>query len=95
MFDDVIDDMISNTKLHPIVTELNIRGQKLNISSVFITQSYFPVLKDVSLNTIHFLIMKILNKKELHQHVLDYSSNVDFKDFLGLYRKFTAKNIHF
>ena len=54
MFDDVIADMIQNKKLDSIVTELFIRGRKLNISLVFITQSYFKVPKDVRLNTTHF-----------------------------------------
>ena len=67
VFDDMIADMINNKKLNSIVTELFIRGRKLNISLVFITQSYFKVPKDVRLNTTHFFIMKILNKRELQQ----------------------------
>ena len=63
VFDDMSADMISNNKLNPIVTELFIRGRKLNISIVFITQSYFKVPKDVRLNSTHFFIMKIPNKK--------------------------------
>ena len=59
VFDDMIADMINNKKLNSIVTELFIRGRKINISLVFITQSYFKVPKDVRLNTTHFLIMKI------------------------------------
>ena len=54
VFDDTIADMINNKKLNPIVTELFIRGRKLNISIVFITQSYFKVSKDVRLNSTHF-----------------------------------------
>ena len=65
LFDDMIADMINNKKLNSIITELFIRGRKLNISLVFITQSYFKVPKDVRLNSTHFFIMKILNKKEL------------------------------
>ena len=57
--------MINNKKLDSIVTELFIRGRKLNISIVFITQSYFEVPKDVRLNSTHFFIMKIPNKREL------------------------------
>ena len=64
-FDDMIADMINNKKLYSIVTDLFIRDRKLNISLVFITQSYFKVPKDVRLNSTHFFIMKILNKKEL------------------------------
>ena len=69
IFDDMIADMINNNKLNPIVTELFIRGRKLNISIVFITQSYFKVPKDVRLNFTHFFIMKIPNNntnKRLH-----------------------------
>ena len=74
VFDDMIADMINNKKLNSIVTELFIRGRKLNISIVFITQSYFKVPKDVRLNSTHFFIMKILNKRELQQIALDHSS---------------------
>ena len=63
VFDDMIADMISNNKLNPIVTELFITGRKLNISIVFITQSYFKVPKDVRLNSTHFFIMKFLIKE--------------------------------
>ena len=65
VFDDMIADMIHNKKLNSIVTELFIRGRKLNISLVFITQSYFKFPKDVRLNTTHFFIAKIPNKGEL------------------------------
>ena len=65
VFDDMIADMINNIKLNPVVTELFIRGRKLNISIIFITQSYFKVPKDVILNSTHFFIMKIPNKREL------------------------------
>ena len=58
VFDDMIADMINNKKLNSIVTELFIRGRKLNISLVFITQSYFKVPKDIRLNTTHFLSQK-------------------------------------
>ena len=67
VFDDIIADMINTKKLNSIVTELFIRGRKLNVSFVFITQSYFKVPKDARLNSTHFFIMKIPNKKELQQ----------------------------
>ena len=63
VFDDMIADMVNNKKLNPIVTELLIRGRKLNISIVFITQSYFELPKDVRLNSTHFFIMKPPNKR--------------------------------
>ena len=84
-FDDMIADMINNKKLNPIVTELFIKGRKLNISLVFITQSYFKVPKDVRLNSTHFFIMKIPNKRELQQIGLNHSSDIDFKDFLKIF----------
>ena len=65
VFDDMTADMINNKKLNPKITELFIRGRKLNLSIVFITQSHFKVPKDVRLNTTHFFIMKIINKREL------------------------------
>ena len=68
VFDDMIANMISNKKLNPIVTELFIRGRKLNISIVFITNSYFKVPKKVRLNTAHFFITKIPNERELQPH---------------------------
>ena len=63
VFDDVIADMINNKKQNSVASELFIRGRKLNISLVFITQSYFNVSKDVRLNTTLFFIMKIWNKR--------------------------------
>ena len=91
VFDDMIADMINNKKLNPIVTELFIRGRKLNISIVFITQSYFKVPKDVRLNSTHFFIMKIPNKRELQQIALNHLSDIDFKDFMQIFRKCTAE----
>ena len=87
--------MINNKKLNPIVSELFISGRKLNIFIVFITQSYFKVPKDVRLNSTHFFIMKISNKKELQQIDLDHSSDIDFKDFMKIYRKCTAESYFF
>ena len=58
----MIDDMVSNGKLNPIVTELSISGRKLSISLVFITQSCFAVPKNIRLNSTHYFIMKIPSK---------------------------------
>ena len=91
IFDDMIADMINNKKLNPIVTELFIRGRKPNISIAFITQSYFKSPKDVRLNSTHFFIMKILNKRELQQIALNHSSDIDFKDFIKIYKKCTKE----
>ena len=91
VFDDMIADIIKNKKLNSIVTELFIRGRKLNISLVFITQSYFKVPKDVRLNTSHFFIAKIPNKRELQQIAINHSSDINTKDFANIYRKCTAE----
>ena len=91
VFDDTIAAMISNKKLNPVVTELFIRGRKLNISIVFITQLYFKVPKNVRLNSTHFFIMKIPNKIELQQIALNHSPDFDFKDFMKIYKKCTAE----
>ena len=87
VFDDMIADMIHNKKLNSKVTELFIRGRKLNISLVFITQSYFKVPKNVRLNTTHFFIMKIPNKRELQQTAINHLSDIDFTDFIKIYKK--------
>ena len=95
VFDDMIADMFHNRKLNSIVTELFIRGRKLNISLVFITQSYFKVPKDVRLNTSHFFIAKIPNKRELQQIAINHSSDIDTKGFSNIYRKCTAEPFFF
>lgn len=71
-------------KLHSIDVQLFIRTRKRNISSMFMTQSYFPRLKDVIINTTHFFIMKILNKQELQQIATKDSSEIDFSEFKRL-----------
>ena len=65
VFDDMIADIMTNKRFQPIIKELFIRCRKLNISLVFITQSYFSVPKEIRLNSTHYLIMKIYNKREL------------------------------
>ena len=91
----MITDMIHNKKLNSILTELFIRGKKLNISLVFITQSYFKVPKDVRLTTSHFFITKIPNKRELQKITINHLSDYNTKDFAIIYRKFTAEPYSF
>ena len=95
IFDDMIPDMVNNNKLNPIVTELFIRGRKINISIVFITQSCFKVPKDVRLNSTHFFIMKIPNKRELQQIALNHLPDIDFKYFMNIYKKCTKEPYSF
>ena len=84
VFDNMIADMLSKRKLNPIVTEWFIRGRKLNISLVFITQSYLAVPKNIRLNSTHYFIIKIPNKRGLKQTGFNHSSDIDFKDVINL-----------
>ena len=87
----MIADMLTNKKLNSIVSELFIIGRKLNISFVFIKQSYFAVSKNIRLNSMHYFIMKTQNKQELKQIVFNHSSDINFKDFSNLYIICTQK----
>ena len=95
VFDDMIADMINIKKLNSIVTELFIRGRKLNISLVFITQSYFKVPKDVRLNTTHFFIAKIPNKRELQNIAQNHSSDIRTKYSVNIYTECAGKPYSF
>ena len=84
----MIAHMLNNKKLNLVVTELFIRGRKLNISPVFIIQAYFNVPENIRLNSTHYFIMKVPNKQELHQFTFNHSSDIiDFRDFMNLYKK--------
>ena len=87
----MIANMLSNKKHNPIVTESFIIGRKLNISLFFVTQSYYAVPKTIRLDSTCYLIMKITNKWELKQIAFSHSSDIDFKDFINLYKKCAAK----
>ena len=95
VFDDMTADMINNKKINPVQTELFIRRRKLNISIIFITQLYYKVPKYVRLNSTHFLIMKIPNKRELRLIALYHASDIDFKYFVKIYKKCTAEPYYF
>ena len=95
VFDDMIADMESNKKLSPEVTEVFLSGRKLNISLVFILQSYFKVPKTIRLNATHYFIMKIPNKRELQQIASNHFSDIDFKDFMKLYKEYTKEPYSF
>ena len=91
----MITDMTNNEKLNSEVIKLFIRSRKLNISLVFITQSYFKDPEDIRLNSTDFFIMKIPNKKELQQTALNHTSDIDFKYFIKIYKNCTAKPYSF
>ena len=94
VFNDMIAHILSNEKLNPIVTKLFIRGRKLNIPLVFITQSYFDVSKNRQNSTLYF-IREIPSKQELLQIAFNHSSDIDFKDVMNLYKRCTAKPYSF
>ena len=75
----------------PIITELFLRGRKLNISLVFIPQSCFKVPKTIRLNATHYFIMKVPNKRELQQIVSNHLSDINFKDFIKRYKDYTEE----
>ena len=95
VFDEMIADMTNNKKLNSIVIELFIRCRKLNISLVFISQSYFKLPKDVRNNSTHFFIMKIPDKTELQQIAINHSSDINTKNFINIYKKCTDKPYSF
>ena len=95
VFDNMIADIDSNKTLGKPVTELFIRGRKLGISLVFITQSYFTVPKDIRLNATHYFIMKIPNKRELSNIAINHSADVDSDEFRQIYKGCTKDRYSF
>ena len=82
----MIADIMTNKKIQAIVKELFIRCRKLNISLVFISQSCFSVPKEVRLNSTHYLITKVHNKRKLQNIAFNHSADIDYKDFLKIYK---------
>ena len=95
VFEDMIADVKDNKKLQAIMEEMFIRCRKLNISLAFITQSYFSVAKDVRLNLNHYLIMKRNSKIELENIATDHSADIDYQDFMKIYRECTKGRFNF
>ena len=91
MFDDMIAGIMNNKRFLAIIKELFIRCRKLNIFLIFITQFYFSVPKEVRLCSTHYLTMKIHNKRELQQIAINHSADIDYKDFLKIYRNCTEE----
>ena len=89
VFDDMIADIMTNKKFQAIIKELFIRCRKLNISLVFITQSYF-FCSIVRLNSTH-LIIKIHNRKELQNIAINILADIDYNNFVRIYRECTIK----
>ena len=97
VFDGMIVDIMTSKKFQAIIKDLFIRFRKLNmfIIIVFITQSYFSIPKDVRLNSTHYLIMKINNKRELQNIAINQSAYIDYKDFVKIYRECTKEPYSF
>ena len=95
VFDNMIADIMTSKKLEARIKQLFITCWKLNISLVFIIQSYLSVPKDVILNSTHYLIMKINNRKELQNIAINHSADIDYKYFVKVYRECTKKPYSF
>ena len=90
VFDDVVGDIMTNKNFQAIIKELFIRCRKLIISLIFITPFCFSVHKKVRLNSTHYLIMKIHNKKELQSIAINHLANINYESFMKIYGKFTC-----
>ena len=95
VFNDMIADIEHNKDIKKVIKELFYRARKLNVSIVFITQSYFRALKDARLNSTHYVLMKIGNKKELKSIAEEKSGHLDYKDFLKVYNYCTKEPYSF
>ena len=95
VFDDMISHVMSDKKAQQVLKDLFIRCRKLNISLCFLTQSYFSVPKDVRLNCTHHIIFKLNNKRELQNITINHSADIDYKDFIKIYRDSTKEPYNF
>ena len=95
VFDDMISRVMSNKKAQQVLKDLLIRCRKLNISLCFLTQSYFSVPKDMRLNCTHYIIFKLNNKRELQNIAINHSADIDYKNFVKIYRGCTKEPYNF
>ena len=95
VFDDMVADIEYNKNFKRIIKELFYRARKIDVSIAFITQCYFRALKDVRLNSTHYILTKIVNKKELKSIAEEKSGNLDYKDFFKMYNNCTSKPYSF
>ena len=91
----MIANIMTKRRFQAIIKELFIRFRKLIISIVFIMQSYFSVPKDFRLNSTQYLTMKINNRKELQNTAINHSADIDYKDFMNIYRECTKEPYNF
>ena len=95
VFDDMISDIKYNNNFKKIIKELFLRGRKINVSVVFIIQSYFRALKDARLNSTYYILMKINNKNDLKKIAEEKSGHLYYKDFLKTYKYCTREPYSF
>ena len=95
VFDDMISHVMSNKKAQQVLKGLFIRCRKLNVGLCFLTQPYFSVPKDVRLNCTHYVILKLNNKRELQNIAINHSADIDYKDFVKIYRDYTKEPYNF
>ena len=95
VFDDMINHVMSDKKTQQVLKELFTRCRKLNISLYFLTQSYFSVPKDVRLNCTPYIIFKLNNQRELQNMTINHSPDIDYKDFVKIYRDCTKESYIF
>ena len=95
IFDDMISHVMSDKKAQQILKDLFIRCRKLNVSLCFLTQSYFSVPKDVRLNCCHYILFKLNNKRELQNIAINHCADIDYKDFIKIYRICTKEPFNF
>ena len=95
VFDDMTADIMTKKRFQAIIKELFIKCRKLNISHVYITQSYFSIPKDFRLNSTHYLIMKINNQRELQNIAINHFANIDYQDFMKIYRECAREPYNF
>ena len=95
VFDDMISHVMSDKKAQQVLKELFIKCRKLNIGLCFLTQSYFSVPKGVRLNCTHFIIFKLNNKRGLENTAINHSPDINYKDFVKIYRDCTKEPYNF
>ena len=95
IFDDMISHVMSDKKAQQILKDLFIKCRKLNISLCFLTQAYFSVPKDLRLNCTHYILFELNNRRELQNIAIDHSADIDYKDFIKIYRVCTKEFFNF
>ena len=95
VFDGMISHVMSDKKAQQVLKELFIRCRKLNISLCVLRQSYFSVPKDARLNCTHYIIFKLKNKRKLQNIAINHSADIDYKDFVKIYRDCIKETFNF